>query len=133
MKTLRVLLTAITVWVGGVGTFIASYYAPLMSDLDLQANIVLSLSLIPLGWLASRFYYSKYSGPNGYFFGLIMVVTAVALDALITVPLLVEPNGGTYADFFGAASFWFIALEYFLVVLLYWYVKVKARSIKSYS
>ena len=133
MKTLRALLTAITVWIAGVGTFIASYYIPMMSDPDLQANIALSLSLIPLGWLGSRFFYSKYNNPNGFFFGLIMVLTAVVLDALVTVPLLVAPNGGTYLSFFGAASFWFIALEYYLVVVLYWYVRVKPRSVKSFS
>ena len=133
MKTIRALLTALTVWIGGVGIFVASYYVPLMADPDLQANIALSLSLIPLGWLGSWSYYSKYNGPNGYFFGLIMVLTAVLLDALVTVPLLVLPQGGTYIDFFGATSFWFIALEYYLVVLLYWYVRVKPGIIKSYS
>ena len=133
MKTLRALLTAIAVWIGGVGTFIASYYVPLMDNLDLQANIALSLSLIPLGWLGSRSYYSKYNSPKGYLFGFIMVLTAIVLDALLTVPLLVLPLGGTYLDFFGAAGFWFIALEYYLVVLLYWYVRVKPGTIKSYS
>ena len=133
MKTLRVLLTAITVWIAGVGTFIASYYVPLLSDPDLQANIALSLSLIPLGWLGSLYFYSKYNSPGGYFFGLIMVLTAVILDGLVTVPFLVIPNGGTYLDFFGAASFWFIAIEYCLVVVLYWYVRVKPRSVKSFN
>ena len=133
MKTIRALLTAIAVWIGGVGTFVTSYYVPIMADSDLQANIALSLSLIPLGWLGSRSYYSKYNNPNGYFFGLIMVLTAILLDALITVPFLVLPQGGTYLDFFGATSFWFIALEYYLVVVLYWYVRVKPRTIKSYS
>ncbi|MEN8788376.1 MAG: DUF5367 family protein [Flavobacteriaceae bacterium] len=131
MKTIRALLTATTVWILGVSTFIISYYVPLMDDLDLQANIALSLSLIPLGWLGSRFYYLKYQQPNGFVFGLVMVFTAIILDALLTVPLMILPIGGTYLEFFSAPAFWLIATEYYLVVLLYWWVKVKPASLNS--
>jgi hypothetical protein len=131
MKTIRALLTASTVWVLGVSIFIISYYIPLMEDQELQANIALSLSLIPLGWLGSRFFYIKYPHPNGFVFGLIMVFTAIILDALLTVPLLILPIGGTYLEFFSAPAFWLIAIEYYLVVLLYWWVKVKPVALKS--
>jgi uncharacterized membrane protein len=131
MKTFRALLAAGTVWALGVSAFTISYFVPLMNDLDLQANIALSLSLIPLGWLGSRFFYLKYHHPNGFVFGLIMVSTAIILDALLTVPLLILPIGGTYPEFFSAPAFWLIATEYYLVVLLYWWVKVKPASLKS--
>ena len=133
MKTIRALLTALVVWILGVGVFITSHFVPLMDEVELQANIALSISLIPLGWLGSRSFYSKYKGPNGYIFGLIMVLTAVLMVGLITVPLLVEPAGGTYSEFFSATSFWLIALEYYLVIVLYWFVRVKPISINSYS
>ena len=133
MKTMRAIITGIIIWILGVSAFIVSFYIPVLEDLELQSNLALALSIAPLAWLGAKNYYSKYPSTSGYYLGLIMVAVAIVLDALITVPFLVVPAGGSYVDFFGSSSFWLIALEYFLVVMLYWYYKAKPIAQKSFS
>jgi len=51
-----VIISAIIVWALGVTAFAGSYFVPLMSDPDLQANWVLSLALIPSATLGTHIY-----------------------------------------------------------------------------
>ncbi len=125
MKTTRAILCGILVWILGVSAFTASYFLPLMEDLDLQSNIVLSISLVPFAWLGASIYYRKDRKTQGIKLGSVMVSSAIILDGLITVPFLIIPNGGSYSSFFSAPSFWIIALEYLMVIILYWQFKIK--------
>lgn len=133
MKTIRALLTGIIVWILGVAVFITSFYIPLIDNLELQSNIALAIGLIPLSWLGAKNYYTKYREVSGYQLAFIMVAIAIVLDAIITVPVLIIPAGGSYEAFFGAASFWLIALEYFLVVVLCGYFRQKPAAQNSFS
>ena len=49
-----------------------------------------------------------------------MFLGAMILDAIITVPLFIIPNGGSHLSFFGDPGFWLIGLEYVSVVAVYW-------------
>ena len=129
MKTFRAIFTGTIVWALGIGIFFLSYYVPVLDNPDLQANIALSLAIVLFAMLGARFYYLDENVHNGFALASIMVLTAIALDALITVPFIILHFGGTYTEFFTAASFWIIALEYFSLVVLYWFLKV--RSIKN--
>ena len=130
MKKARAVLSGILVWILGVSVFTTSYFLPFMKDLDLQSNIALSLSLIPFAWLGAGFYYRKDRKTNGIKLGFIMVLSAIILDGLITVPFMIMPYGGTYSSFFTAASFWIIAFEYLMVINLYWRFKIKPTLIQ---
>ena len=133
MKTSRALLTASVIWILGVSAYVCSFFLPFTEDVEFQANLVLAFSLIPLAWFGSKFYYTKNKAHNGFVLAAIMVGTAVVLDAIWTVPLLVLPEGGTYLDFFGALSFWSIALVYYLTVVLYWWLNIRPLTIRSYN
>ena len=52
-----------------------------------------------------------------------MFLVAMVLDALITVPFLIMPYGGTYFSFFSDPGFWLIAVEYISVVAAYWQIE----------
>lgn len=52
-----------------------------------------------------------------------MFLVAMVLDALITVPFLIMPYGGTYLSFFSDPGFWLIAVEYISVVAAYWQIE----------
>ncbi len=47
-----------------------------------------------------------------------MLLTGIVLDACITVPFLMIPNGGSYQEFFISITFWLIVVEYLLLVIL---------------
>ena len=95
MKTNRAIATGTTVWILGVVVYITSFYIPIIKDLEFQANIALAVSLAPLAILGARNYYSRYPNESGFKLALVMVITAVILDALITVPFLFIPAGGS--------------------------------------
>lgn len=128
MKTVRALLIGALVWIFGVSAFTALYELPLMENRYAQANIGLALLVPPLVWFASQLYYNKVKTAHGLKFGLLMLLASATLDALITVPVLIIPFGGSYASFFGSLDFWLIALEFLLVSLIYWYFNVRPEQ-----
>ena len=129
MSKIRAIIVGGFIWILGSSFYAASYLFPLLEDLELQANLVLALAIIPNACLGVRIYY-KAANMHGLTVGAIVVLTAILLDVIITVPYLILPQGGTYQSFFGAPAFWLITLEYFLVVALYWKLKVKPTLIK---
>ncbi|MEQ8712215.1 MAG: DUF5367 family protein, partial [Cyclobacteriaceae bacterium] len=64
---------------------------------------------------------------HGLKVGAIVLLTLILLDALITVPYLIIPYGGSYREFFSAISFWLIAVECLLIIYLYWRSNVKLQ------
>ena len=70
-------ISAAIVWTLGVTAFVASYFVPVMSDPDLQANWVLSLVLIPVAILGAHIYYRKGHQTNGFVLGVFMFLVAM--------------------------------------------------------
>ncbi|MEX0288764.1 MAG: DUF5367 family protein [Flavobacteriaceae bacterium] len=126
-----VLVSAVIVWALGVSTFVASYFVPVLSDPDLQANWVLSLALIPSASLGAHIYYRKGHNTNGFVLGVSMFLVAILLDALITVPVLIMPYGGNHLSFFTDPGFWLIAVEYISVVAAYWQIEKAVKSARA--
>lgn len=133
MKTFRAIGIGILIWILGVSTYALSFYLPIMDDKEQQANAVLFMAVIPLVWVGSWMYYKKGGNMNGWKFGQILFLTSVTMDALVTVPFLIIPNGGSYYTFFTDLGFWLIALEFMTVTLLYWYIKVQMKLNKLYK
>ena len=127
MKTQRAILLGIAIWIIAILFHSISYAIPLLEDPDNQANVVLFIVVMPLVWFACSFYYKKDNKTHGIKVGQTMLLTAVTLDALITVPFFVIPNGGSHYTFFTSVGFWFIAFEFLLVASLYWYARVYTK------
>lgn len=127
MNFKRVLLSATIVWILGVCSYIGSFFFELIEDSELQANLVLLIALIPITIFGANFYYKKGNKTNGYKLGVVMFIVAMVLDALITVPLFIIPEGGNHLAFFTDSGFWLIAVEYILVVGFYWQFKVSRQ------
>ncbi|MFV1884940.1 MAG: DUF5367 family protein [Balneola sp.] len=127
MKQFRIITIATIIWIIGVSIYSISFYIPILEDSEFQSNILLSLGILPVVWFGAKQYYKANSDTIGYWLGLAFFFTAAVLDALITVPLLIIPYGGTYYSFFTAAGFWLIGMEFILVTTVYWYSKVKVK------
>ena len=125
MKTRSAVAIGALIWFLGVLAFSVSFYVPVLEDMELQANLVLCIAVLPLVWLGARFYYRKGVRTHGFVLGIIFFATAALLDALITVPILILPHGGSYYEFFTDMGFWGIALEFVGTAVLYWYFNVK--------
>ena len=118
-----VIISATIVWVLGVLAFVASYFFPIIEDPDLQANWVLSIALIPAAFLGAHIYYRKGHKTNGFLLGISMLLVAMLLDAIFTVPFIIMPYGGNYISFFTDPGFWLIAVELISVVAAYWQIE----------
>ncbi|TMU55720.1 DUF5367 family protein [Flagellimonas algicola] len=124
MKTIKTLGISIAIWILGVSAFTLIYELPITENRYVQANIGLALVVPILVWAGAWLYYRKGSSTHGLKLGLAMLLVSASLDALITVPLLILPSGGSYASFFGSMDFWLIGLEFITVSALFWYFKV---------
>ncbi|UII78378.1 DUF5367 family protein [Flagellimonas sp. CMM7] len=128
MKIFRAIGIGALIWILGVSSYALSFYVPIMENVEQQANIVLFVVVMPLVWAGCWMYYKQDSWTHGYKVGQALFLTSAALDALITVPFLIMPNGGSYYDFYTDAGFWVIAFEFIVVAVLYWYAKVYVQK-----
>lgn len=128
MKTKRAIVLGVGIWMIAILFYSVSYYVPILENADSQANIVLFIVVMPLVWFGCSFYYKKDHKTHGLKVGQAMLLTAVTLDALITVPLFVIPNGGSHYSFFTSLGFWVIAFEFLAVASLYWYAHVYSKN-----
>ena len=104
-----------------------------MEDPDLQANIVLMVAIIPAAYIGAHFYYKRGHKTHGVLLGGIMFLGAILLDAIITVPVFIIPNGGNHISFFTDLGFWFIGFEYVGIITAYWQFNVTKPRFKQLS
>lgn len=125
MEIKRAIISAAIVWAIGVIAYILSYFVKFLDNPELQANIVLTLALIPGVILGTKYYYKNGVDTHGIKLGVFMFLVTICFDALITVPLFIIPAGGSHLTFFADAWFWFIGLEYILLVGIYAVFRIK--------
>lgn len=128
MKTKRAILLGIAIWIIAILFYSISYVIPILESADTQANVVLFLVVMPLVWFGCQVYYRKDNTTHGLKVGQTMLLTAVTLDALITVPFFVISNGGSHYSFFTSLGFWIIAFEFLAVAAVYWYTRVYPKN-----
>ncbi|MCC9071078.1 DUF5367 domain-containing protein [Flavobacterium sp. F-65] len=63
---------------------------------------------------------------------MIIVTTALLLDALITAPFAIIPNHGSYHRFFTSKLLWILVAENLTIVYFYWKLKIKSHTYRSY-
>ena len=117
-KKIFSIVCAILVWILGVCFYLLSFYVPILENPDLQSNIVLALAIIPSACLGTYLFY-KNSCMKPFVLALTFIIVATILDVLITVPVFVIPNGGSYSGFFGDPMFYTIVVEFYFIVLYF--------------
>ncbi|GJQ63729.1 MAG: hypothetical protein SCALA702_27820 [Melioribacteraceae bacterium] len=116
----HVIISCLVIYVLGIIAFVGSYFVPIIDDPDLQANLVLMAALIPAAYTGAYLYYRRGNTTHGLVLGSVLFLSAIVLDAIITVPVFIIPNGGNHLTFFGDPGFWLIGVEYILIVAAYW-------------
>ncbi len=115
----RAIRTAAIIWTIAVLFFIIAGNFTILENPELQGNLTLAFVLLPLTWYGAKYYYKKAVNTPGYLLAMVMISITILLDAIITVPVLIIPMGGTYEAFFGSLGFWLIAIEYVSMVVLF--------------
>ncbi len=128
MNKIRAILTGSLVWLLVFTTFLVLAYLPRFKDsLDLQASIV-AILIIPFAIFGASIYYKNGNKDHGLMVGIIMVITALLLDVLITVPFVVIPTGGSYHSFFTYPPLWVLVLINISTIYFYWKRKIVNSS-----
>ena len=127
MKITRALLSGAFVWIMIFALFTIMSFIPVIKDSKLQQDMLVFIFLIPFAMAGAAFYYKKGSQTNGLIIGSIMVAISLTLDALITVPYVIVPQGGSYASFFTDPFMAIIGVEFIATVYFYWKVKIKPQ------
>ena len=121
-------ISSLVVYLIGIASYITSYAIPLLDDKDLQANLVLTIAIIPAVIIGANLYYRRGHTTKSLLLGTVMFLGAMILDALITVPFFIIPYGDSYQSFFGDPGFWLIAIEYVAVVMITSKLKYRLSS-----
>jgi len=125
MKKIRAISTGALVWLFIVITFVILGYVPMLKDsLDRQA-IVVSIFIVPFAVYGASVYYRNGSKENGLIIGIVMAATALLLDAIVTVPLIEIPKGGSYQGFYTYPLLWLLVAVNIATVYFYWRLKIQ--------
>ena len=132
MNLSRAIFAGTLTWFLVLSAFVVLSFIPsIMGSLTLQGLIV-GLMVLPFGSLGAAFYYKKGKRHIAFPVALVMALTALALDALITVPFIEMPyNGRGHAEFFTDPLFWVLFTEIMVVVWLYWTIRVKPLTVEN--
>ena len=131
LNNIRAISVGALVWVFVFSTFTVLSYVPDMQDnMDKQA-LILAVLLIPFAMFGAFVYYKNGNQGHGLKVGIIMVTTAFALDALITVPLIEIPNGRGYLSFFTYPLLYLLATVNVLSVYCYWRLKQHSSMLED--
>ena len=117
-KKLFSIVCGMFVWILGVSFYLLSFYVHILENPELQSNVVLVLGIVPSACLGTYLFYTKsYIKPSAL--GLTFVIVAALLDVIITVPVFIIPNGGSYSEFFGDPIFYTIVVEFYFIVFYF--------------
>lgn len=126
MQTKRAILTGSLIWLSIAIAFTTLSFAPAVMNSQLLQGLIIGSILIPASTLGAFIYFKKEKRTSGFKIGIVMAITALALDVFITVPFFEIPlNGGSYATFFSNPLLWILIIENILVVHIYWSLRVK--------
>jgi len=117
-NTIFSIMCGMVVWVLALSFYLLSYYVPILENTERQANIVLALAIIPSACVGTYLFYKKHQ-MNPPTLALTFIIVATVLDVLVTVPLFIIPNGGSYSAFFGDPMFYTIIVEFYFIVLYF--------------
>ena len=124
MHYFSAILSGIVGWTLVVTSFIFIETIPAFKDAVWQQGMII-LPLISLyAILGAWLYYRKDYKTHGLHLGIVMTISALVLDVLITVPFVEIPKGGSCQSFFTHPVLWLLAGVNVGTVYLYWLFKI---------
>ena len=127
MNNFKAVLAGAVLWILLATTFfVLSGLPEIANSSHLQTLIAATLTL-PYAIIGAYLYYRNKANGHGVLVGLIMSLTALLLDALITVPFFEIPSGGSYQQFYSNPLLWLLVLINVATVYGYWRVRVHLK------
>jgi len=105
-------------------------FTPVFKDLGSWLYAIHYVVLIPIVIFGASVYYKNKDAANGFLIGVIMLITGVILDAVITIPFFTKPQGIGYATYYLNPLMLIGFAELIIASGLYWMMKVKGGTKK---
>ncbi len=118
------------IWILVVSFYLLSFSIPVLENSDLQSNIILALAIIPSASLGTYLFYKKHFRQPSIL-ALTFIAVSIVLDSLVSVPLFIIPDGGSYATFFGDPMFYILVVEFYFIVLYFGNYLMKKTKTKK--
>ncbi|CAC9974888.1 DUF5367 family protein [Flavobacterium panici] len=119
MKYIRAIFSEILVWFAVSISFYILEQIPVVKDSFFEQSVIVAISIVFFAIGAAKFYYLKNYKMSGLKLGIIMSLTALFLDIIITVPFVEIPNGRNYESFFTSPILWILAFVNAVSVFLW--------------
>lgn len=125
MNKIRAISTGALIWLFIFITFASLSYVPVIKHSLTQQALIVGVLIIPFAFLGASLFYKNGNKLHGLVTSVIMSITAIILDALITVPLVEIPKGGSYESYFTFPLFWLLVAINTATIYLYWKLRIK--------
>ncbi|WP_343695025.1 DUF5367 family protein [Flavobacterium sp.] len=109
MKYFRAIFSGILVWAGVSFSFYILENILIVNDAFFWQSFMTTIFIVFFAIGSAEFYYIKNYKMSGLRLGIIMSLTALFLDVIITVPYVEIPNGRSYESFFASPVLWILA------------------------
>ena len=127
MNYVRAILSGTIAWLCVVITFYILENIPFFKESLTGQAIIAAFTIIFYAWFAAWFYYKKAEKKWGLQAGIVIIATAIILDALLTVPLIEIPKGNSYQAFFSNPLLWILAVINVITVFTYWKRRIATK------
>lgn len=118
MKYLRAVLLGAMVWALIFVEWSIMVFTPGLKDIGNWQWAIHFVVLAAFVIFAAWIYNKGKEKLHGLSFGVIMLITSIVLDAVISIPLFILPQGTSYAEFF--LNPWML-VSYVIFLALAWY------------
>ncbi|SHH43000.1 DUF5367 family protein [Flavobacterium defluvii] len=109
MKYFRAIFSGILVWIAVSISFYLLEQILFVKDSFFWQSVMVTIFIVFFAIGSAKFYYLKNYKISGLQLGIIMSLTALLLDVIITVPFVEIPNGRSYETFFTSPVLWILA------------------------
>lgn len=109
MKYIRAIFSGILVWIAVSISFYLLEQILFVKNAFFWQSFMVTIWIVFFAIGAAKFYYLKNYKMSGLKLGIIMSVTALLLDVIITVPFVEIPNGRSFESFFTSPVLWILA------------------------
>ncbi|REG92268.1 DUF5367 family protein [Flavobacterium aquicola] len=123
----RAIFSGVIAWLCVVITFYILEHIPLIQKSSLVLAVIAAFTIVFYAWIAAVIYYKKAVKESGLQVGIVITVTALILDVLITVPFIEIPKGSSYQQFFSNPLLWILAVINVITVFVYWKLNFDSR------
>ncbi|WP_264537327.1 DUF5367 domain-containing protein [Flavobacterium sp. N1736] len=128
MKYLQILLPGVFIWVCVSLSFYILSFVPLINNSFKSEAVIVMIMMVLYANEMALVYYKNGIKIHGLLLGIIMSMTALILDALITVPFIEIPNGRTYSSFFCNPVLCILISINLVTVYYFWRIKIKTKT-----